>query len=222
MQIYFNGDSNLAGTELADPRTTSMAARLAHRLDAQFVLAALPGASNDYIYDQTMTWLTAVDKKPNLVVLGWSGFTRLQWFLYGKFYEINNLGVGLPVPSQFHKRLEHWKDHLRNDALYNLHLGIYWHNKIYNMHQYLKHRGIPHLFFNCFDFFQFPANQPDEFHLDWSNCFLSPYDDSMIYTHWCARQGYEEITPGWQHYPEPAHDAWAEIMYDHIQKHSII
>lgn len=222
MHIYFNGDSNIAGTELADPRMTSMASRLAQRFDADFTSAALAGASNDYIYDQTMLWLNTVPKKSDLVVIGWSGFERIQWFIHGKFYEINNLGVGQPVPSQYKKRYECWLDNIRTNGRWTRYICIYWHNKIYNMHKFLEHKKIPHLFFNTFDYFMFPADQQEEFHLDWDNCFMSPYDGDYIYTPWCARQGYKEITPGWQHYPEEAHDAWAQLMYDHIKKHQII
>jgi hypothetical protein len=58
--------------------------------------------------------------------------------------------------------------------------------------------------------------------LDWNNAFLTPYSKELIYTEWCQRQGYKEITPGWQHYESAAHTQWANVMHDHITKHNIV
>jgi lysophospholipase L1-like esterase len=84
MLIYFNGDSNVAGTEL--PETThGMAPKLAERFDGQyktkFINDATPGASNDLIYEQTLDFLNNPSSpKPDLVVIGWTQFNRVQWF----------------------------------------------------------------------------------------------------------------------------------------------
>jgi hypothetical protein len=83
----------------------------------------------------------------------------------------------------------------------------------------LEYKNIPHLFFNAFDEFILPEQTH---RLDWSNRFMSPYSKDLIYTEWCARQGYQEITPGWCHYESSAHVQWADVMYRHIKNHNIL
>jgi hypothetical protein len=228
MLIYFNGDSNVAGTELPEA-THCMANQLARRFDGQyqtkFINDAVPGASNDLIYDQTRDFLNNPSSpKPDLVVIGWTQFNRVQWFLVddwnnGRFWEINKIGVGIPVPDAYKERYQHYVNHAQYDGHWRLVQGSYWHNKIFNLHKLLEYKNIPHLFFNAFDEFILPEQSH---HLEWDNRFMSPYSRELIYTDWCARKGYKEITPGWQHYESDAHVHWADEMYRHIKNNNIL
>lgn len=219
----------MSGAELHDP-SQGMAGRLFYKLTNgsrcyTFSNLAKDGASNDNIYDTTVKYLEdPANPIPDLVVIGWSQFNRIQWFLVdkwnkGQFWEINNIGVGIPIPDAYQERYQHWSKHVERDGHWHLVQSSYWHNKIFNLHALLDFKRIPHLFFNAFDHF---VLHEKHYHQDWNHRFLSPYDDSLIYTKWCARQGYEEITPGWQHYDEHAHDQWADIMFNHIKEHKII
>jgi hypothetical protein len=228
MLIYFNGDSNVAGTELPES-THSMAHKLANKFNGQyktkFINDATPGASNDLIYEQTLDFLNNPDSpKPDLVVIGWTQFIRVQWFLtdewnQGRFWEINQIGVGIPVPDEYKERYNHYVENVETDGFWQVVQSAYWHNKIFNVHKLLEYKKIPHLFFNAFDQFVMPDNK---FTLDWNNRFLSPYSTDEIYTKWCAKQGFKEITPGQFHYESNAHNAWADHMYNHIKKHNIV
>jgi len=228
MLIYFNGDSNVSGTELPES-THGMAPKLAERFDGQyktkFINDATPGASNDLIYEQTLDFLNNPSSPtPDLVVIGWTQFSRVQWFLVdewgkGRFWEINQIGVGIPVPEVYQERYNHYVNNVQGDGHWRLVQGAYWHNKIFNIHTLLEYKKIPHLFFNAFDEFILPTEVNQ---LDWNNVFLTPYSDELIYTKWCRRHGYKEITPGWQHYESAAHTRWANVMYDHIAKHNIL
>jgi len=213
MIIYFNGDSNVSGAELDRPDLHSMAACLGRKLGAHIVNHAIDGASNDRVYDTTMEFLKSFYNTPNLVIIGWTEFLRMQWFFDSRFYEINNIGVGNQIPPLKQARYDEWKQNVAHDGTYHHYMGRYWHNKIYNMHCLLDHYNIPHLFFNVFNNFDLP---PQEAKVDWGNSFLEPYTDKLIYTKWCAEQGYPEITPGKHHYTPDAHEAWAELMYQHL------
>jgi hypothetical protein len=228
MLIYFNGDSNVAGTELPES-THGMASKLAEKFDGQyktkFINDATPGASNDLIYEQTLDFLNNPSSpQPDLVVIGWTQFSRVQWFLVdewgkGQFWEINKIGVGIPVPEEYNDRYKHYVENVQHDGHWRMVQSAYWHNKIFNVHKLLEYKKIPHLFFNAFDEFILPTEVTQ---LDWNNVFLTPYSNELIYTKWCQRQGYREITPGWQHYESAAHLEWATVMHKHITKHNII
>lgn len=228
MLIYFNGDSNVAGSELREA-SEGMAFKLTEKFDgnykSKFINDAVPGASNDLIYDQTMDFLKNPNNaQPDLVVIGWTQFSRIQWFLvddtgHGKFWEINKIGVGLPVPAEYKERYDHYVEHVQRNGDWVLVQSAYWHNKIFNLHKILEHKKIPHLFFNAFEPFLMPE---DKFKQDWNSTFLSPYSSELIYTLNVHRRGHKEITPGWQHYDHNAHAYWADIMYKHIKEHKLV
>ena len=220
-RIVFNGDSNVAGTELAS-LDLGMAARLAKKLEATntFNLASA-GAGNDLIYDTTINFLNNNNNLfPQFMVIGWSEVSRIQWFVeddWGKarLWEINHMEVGIPVPNEYKQRFAHWKEHTRTDSYWREVMTSYWHNKIYNLHKILEHRKIPHLFFNAFDAFKLPDGEPE---FSWNNSFYSPYNESGTYVHYCQNKNYQEITPGWMHYPPEAHEDWAETLYQYMRK----
>lgn len=221
MNILLNGDSNMIGEELED-RSLSISSQLAKLLNGKEINLSLSGASNDRIYDTTKSYIDS-QTAPDLVVIGWSEMYRVQWFFeedgVARFWEINNLGVGRQsFPKEFEQRLQHWFQSSTNLG-HRSGLSHYWHERIYNLHQYLKYKHIPHVFFHAFHDFKINEQQ---FQLDWDNCFIEPYSQDNTYTHWAANQGYKEITPGWFHYEPAAQLAWAHRVYQHILEHKII
>lgn len=221
----------MAGTELTNP-DLGMTGCLARKLDMPYENQAFGGASNDRIYDTTMEALfdrssgrPQLRWRPDLVVIGWTQFSRVQWFLVdqwdqGDFWEVNNLGVGMPVPEQYQSRYEFWKTDIRYDAHWDAVLGKYWHNKIFNLHCMLDYFKIPHLFFNAFQCFLTHGLTLDQ--QQWNGSFMSPYNDDLCYVPWCFRQGYQEITPGWNHFQEDAHSEWADVIDQHLKHHHIL
>ena len=111
MKILFNGDSNMAGEELLD-RSQSMSGIIAKHFDAESVNLSLSGASNERIYNTTLAYLEK-NPAPDLVIIGWSEHGREQWYLDGKFHEVNNLGVGSNLPDQLRRRYQFWKNYIQ-------------------------------------------------------------------------------------------------------------
>lgn len=215
MKILFNGDSNVAGEELID-RLKSMAGVIANHYSAESTNLALSGASNDRIYDTTLQYLNT-NSSPDLVVIGWSEHGREQWYHNGQFHEVNNLGVGASLPDQLKRRFQFWKQYIQKDEAWFRVMNIYWHNKIYNLHTILTEKNIPHLFFNAFHAFYHQENQQ----LDWQGQFFCPYHQNRCYVNWCVEHGFEEITPGWQHFNEDAHRRWGELLISEIDKFKV-
>jgi hypothetical protein len=222
MKILVNGDSNMCGEELED-RSLGVSSQVAQILGADINNLSLSGSSNDRIYNSTMDYIVS-QPTPDLVLIGWSEMCRVQWFLddvhtFGEFVEINNLGVGRrEYPEQYTRRLERWHE-ISNNLEFRIHLSYYWHERIYNLHKFLQSRSIRHLFFHAFHDFKV-TDTTDQF--NWSNCFMDPYNWDNTYVHWCADQGYKEITPGWYHYEPAGQRAWAERIVDYIKQHNII
>ena len=217
MHILFNGDSNMNGEELEN-KDLSMAGVITKFYNwPTSTNLAVSGASNDLIYDSTLQYLKT-NPAPDLVVVGWTEHGREQWYFENEFHEINQLDVGKRIPEEFRQRYQFWKCHIQQDPDWHRIMGLYWHNKIYNLHMWLYERKIPHLFFSTFNSFVIP-NQKE--HLDWHGNFFNPYNQSYCYTSWCVEHEYAEITPGWQHYNENAHAAWANILIEYMNTHSI-
>lgn len=226
MILYINGDSNIAGTELTD-LNRSISNHLAKRLGgASIDSQAMAGASNDYIYDSTMRKLVDIewDKptlkyRPDLVVIGWTDFGRVQWFLDdGIFREANRLGVwNLELPEKYQSRHEWWKKNYAFDGTHHRIISRYWQTKIYNVHLMLEYFKIPHVFFNTFQ--SFFEHEPG---IEWAHHYIGSHDKSLNYVNWCQNHGYQEITPGYLHFPEEAQEAYADMLYAHILEHKII
>ena len=220
MKILINGDSNMAGEELED-KSLSIGSQLCRLLNGTEINLSLSGASNDRIYDTTKAYVDS-GAPADLIVIGWSEMSRVQWFFeeagVAKFWEVNNLGVGRQnYPTEFDQRLKHWKASADN-LEYRTGLSHYWHERIFNLHRYLQYQSTPHVFFHAFHDFKIHQT---EYQLDWNHCFMDPYSWDNTYTHWAASEGYQEITPGWYHYEPAAQLAWAERVAQYIQ-HNIL
>jgi hypothetical protein len=216
-KILINGDSNMCGEEL-DDRSLGIAPQLSSILGMQEINLSLSGSSNDRIYDTTMRYVQN-QTAPDLIVIGWSEYVRVQWFLTEwdrpEWVEINNLGIGQRLPpAEYLLRLEHWHKSALNPD-YRKGLSLYWHERIFNLHKYLEYWRIPHVFFHAFHDFKLYER---EYQLNWNSAFMNPYHHELTYVHWCAGNNYKEITPGMFHYEPAAQRAWAEKLAEYINQ----
>ena len=231
MLIYFNGDSNTAGTELEYPEQQGFAAKLSSKFNAAFTNDAIAGASNDTICRTTREYLNSFLRTPDLIVIGWSDSAREEWFYNGKYYPVNSLGV--EVPSFADETLyQYWSSNQGADEVYRSQLSKYWNSRIYQFHLELEHLGIPHLFFNAIESLNYREafikryyvdyGKESVLHFDWKNTFIRPYDVDFSMIQYLGEQGHNQITPGWFHYGESAQDDWATLLYDYIQANLIV
>ena len=210
-KIYFNGDSNMAGSEVHhDDAIPQHISNYFKACDVEN--QALIGGSNDYIYESTMEYLR--HHRPDLVVIGWSDSGRIQIFddTDGNAIQLNAIGVG-QIPMHYEPIKKLLQDRMSVGSDYSKHISFYWHYKIYSLHNYLKHLGIKHLFFNAFDLFG-PLKSHKQYHVDWNHSYFNPYD--ITYVNWCLANGYQEVTKGHFHFVPEAQKAWADLLCSHI------
>lgn len=221
MRILLNGDSNVAGAELKD-KSLSLGVQFAKLVGSNDILnISFSGASNDAIYDSTMEILK--DQTFDFVLIGWTEMSRVQWFMddvgKGYLWEIYNFDKGKLIPEKYAARLKHWQENMQKSGPYHESLSRYWHEKIFNLHCFMEHRKVPHLFFNAFHPFRI---HEQEFQLDWNEKFFYPYSWKDTYVEWCRSQGYNEITQGFCHFEETGQLAWAERLYSFVKEKSIV
>lgn len=234
MKILINGDSNMSGEELDDV-SLSIGHQFCKMLGGDIINLALSGSSNDRIYESTLRVID--NEKIDFVLIGWTEMSRLQWFVtaegFERFYEINNLGVGeqpnvlitkalRPLPPNYKARYDHWKKFMADSDEFRRIMSLYWHERIYNVHELLNYRRIPHLFFHAFDRFHI---YDSEYQLDWQNRYIDPYESqspSNSYMRWCLRENYQQITTGLYHFEPAAQQRWAEMLIDHVHAHDLL
>jgi hypothetical protein len=235
--LYVNGDSHSAGAEtfidvdgkfvslksddsaywriLGTPEANdihpecvrrSYGTHLAKKLDATLVCDALPGGSNDRIFRTTEDYLINYTI-PDLLIIGWSTWEREEWWdKYTKrYWQINAGGIGEDWPQEIKDRYKNWAIELNYQAKINK-----THRAIHNFHLKLQDEGINHYFFTCYE----PFTNVES--LDWSGCYLAPYDKNYTYYNWCQNQGFKTVNPTSYHYGADAHEAWAEFLYPRI------
>jgi hypothetical protein len=81
------------------------------------------------------------------------------------------------------------------------------HEKIHQLHRYLGHNKIPHIFFNTFE----PFTKTLKF--EWGNSYIHPYNPEYTYYNWLKQRGFKTVRPGSYHFGPDAHTAWAEFLY---------
>lgn len=219
MLIYFNGDSNTAGTELENTNDC-FANQLANLLEADLFNDAYAGASNDRILKTTNDYIN--QHSPDLVIIGWSSSEREDWFINGEYKSVNSFRVNTNDLDQ-QSQWEYWANNksgwLSGDYAYEKELCKYWNTKIFNFHLELSYKNIPHLFFNAIYSFN---TRGSVYEYNWNNNFYGPYDKNLAMIQWADLAGYQQITPGKWHFKKDAHTNWANILYNHLINYDIV
>jgi len=223
MKLFLNGDSNTAGTDV--DFEDSIPYFLEQGLGATNVTnLALMGASNDYIYETTMEYLR--DNAPDFVIIGWSDPGRFQWFdsETGKTAQINRLNMSeIKVVPEEYREIEYLIRNLTHPGSeFYSQMGLYWHIQIFNLHQYLRYRNIPHLFFNAFELFTGKEFRPSEIRVNWKNQYYNPYTIDGSYVQYCIKNNYKDVIDGHFHFERAGQQAWANLLLEHIKENDLI
>lgn len=235
MKIYFNGDSNVAGTELSRPEIYGFAAKLSKKLGAtSFINEAYHGASNSLILRRTNQYLNKCKETgefPDLIVIGWTESFREDWFVDGNYCSISSIGLQRPelVDQVSH---DYWYDNLRSNMGFWHSMSIFYNRAIHNLHLELNYLKIPHLFFNAINTLNYCEHEEsvkDHFKdqkmlkLDWNDSYYHPYDDlGSTWRFWAFRGGYEQLTLGLFHFEARCQEDWAQLMYDYIKEKKLL
>ena len=241
LRVYLNGDSQTYGSDLPmyQRHICSYDVHLVHHLGGTVIdNPAVGGASNERILRTTNQMLDDCERNnepyPEFMVIGWSEWSRYDWFYKGKYRSMNSLQDGLSVEEceleENVPRAEWQKWILSNASLTGTaHLAFYY-NQMMNLHLRLEYLKIPHLFFNAHAGFYdeygvehrgntMAVDLFEEF--DWQNCFWNVFErEDASFTSWSGKRGYKDVL-GW-HYEHQAHIDFGKVMYDYIQEHDLL
>lgn len=211
--LYVNGDSHSAGVAV-ESATQSFGALVAQHFKLPLVNQALAGASNNYIIRVTQDWVRTRNDK-YFVLIGWSSWEREEWPYRGGFFQANGSADTFGDP-ELDQRYKIWVNGLDETGLPKL--GQEWHERIWQFHEKLKTRNIPHLFFNCFYDFLIDS----KYQRDWGANFFHPYENDWSYWYYLQRQQFRPAQHESYHYGADAHQVWADLLIQHIKKHKLL
>jgi hypothetical protein len=215
MILYVNGDSNSAGTEVDIKQ--SWPRLLQQKLGFNLINQARSGDSNPGILRTTRDFLNRTETENMLVIIGWTSWEREEWKYDGSYYSVNASGKD-SVPPELVDSYKNWV--LEQDDSARFKKSKILHQEIFELHQTLQAKKIPHLFFNALMPFQHETLTDNSSKFNWGTNYLEPYNNDYAYYWFLKQQGYEP-TAG-NHYREPAQRCWADFLYNYIQQHQII
>ena len=212
MKLYVNGDSHSAGHDAGGP-AVSYGRHIADAVSAEFICDAVPGCSNDSIISRTLKYLE--NNTPDYIVIGWSTWERETWWHEDISYSITASGTD-SVPPELKEQYKQWVigsstpeiQHRKEEEN---------HCKIWQLHQLLTNKNIPHLFFNCYSHFYYVTTHAKP-RYNWGDNYVDPYSKDSTYYFWLECNGYTPANPKFYHYGPDAHMAWANFLLPYIKK----
>jgi hypothetical protein len=232
--LYINGDSHSAGAEAVnsfafayedkkyrdlgksphpDNLKASYGQLIADNLGYQLICDAESGASNTRILRTTYSYLE--NNTPDLIIIGWATWERSEWVFGDNYYQFSAGMNFAGLPKEIGEIYKQWViDRDRPDIYCK-----YWQQRIWQLHQDLIAKQIPHLFFNTYsNLLTFKegavpcGSEVDA--LDWGFNYIDPYNQNSTYFSWLASQGLKTVDLTSFHYGASAHEIWA----DHLTK----
>jgi len=193
--------------------SVSYGKRIADALGATLICQASSGGSNDRIIRTTKQWIannpTCV--KNTFMILQWTTWEREEWLHDGTWYQVNASGIDF-VPPELEQR---YKNYIIN-VDWNL-KTLEAHDKIWEMHLFLKDLEIPHLFFSGHSTFSNIQNQHD-----WGTNYMYPYVQEESYHNWLKNNGGTYAKASTYHFDAKSHRLWAEHVLQYINNNNLI
>jgi hypothetical protein len=236
MILYVNGDSHAAAAEAVNPHAfaeddtryfymgraphpdnlrASWAKKLADDIKAVLDCQAESASSNQRIIRTTREWLNKNQTYTGniLAVIQWSTWERQEWLIDGRYYQVTASGIDDVPPDHQEKYQQYVIDTDWTQATRTAHQDIW------DFHEELKQRNIPHVFFNGNNHF---GSVPEADRKNWGVSYISPYDAQMTYDQWLKSHGYHTVSPKSWHFGQDAHAAWARFMLQYIVQTQMI
>ena len=212
MILYVNGDSHSLGVMPHDASRKSFVDILSEYFNLDVVNQACAAASADSVVRKTEHFVSTVT--PNLVLIGWGAWDREEWLHDGKYYNAME-HWNKHLPDELQSKYQIWVNNLGPEYLNSNSKKA--HTKIFDLHQSLSVKKIPHLFFNCmYNFFEISDTEKK----DWNNCYIGPYDNNSSY-YWYLTGG-KFISDKWYHFGPEGHKAWADVLIKYIKENKIL
>jgi hypothetical protein len=226
--LYVNGDSHTAAAEAVNPHAfaeddpalyylgrlphpenlaVSWGKQLSITLNCGFFCNAESASSNARILRTTRAWLeeSKNNTEKTIVIIQWSTWEREEWLYNGTYYQVGASGTdSVPPEAQ-----EKYRNYI---------IGLDWkekteqaHTDIWEFHQELDRKGIPHIFFNGNNDFSKITDQKD-----WGVNYIGPYDPAQTYDAVIRSKGIDTVMPNSWHFGREGHGVWMRHMIDYI------
>ena len=206
---YWNKGSEAHPANLA----VSYGRHVADALGATLICQASSGGSNDRVIRTTKAWIenNPTNLKHTFMILQWTTWEREEWLHNGTWYQVNASGID-HVPDELQERYKNYV------------INVDWniktpeaHDKIWNMHQYLKGLGVRHLFFSGHSTFSDIQNQHN-----WGANYMHPYVREESYHNWLKNNGGTYANAASYHFDAKSHRLWAEHVLQYMLNNQIV
>lgn len=186
---------------------------VADALGATLMCQASSGGSNDRVIRTTKSWIenNPTNLKHTFMILQWTTWEREEWWHNGTWYQVNASGID-HVPDELQERYKNYV------------INVDWniktpeaHDKIWNMHQYLKGLGVRHLFFSGHSTFSDIPNQHN-----WGTNYMHPYVREESYHNWLKNNGGTYANAASYHFDAKSHRLWAKHVLQYIYDNNLI
>jgi hypothetical protein len=234
MILYVNGCSHSAAAEAAvthawacddkelwqcgnEPHPANLAVsygrHIADSLGAELICQASSGGSNDRVIRTTTEWIKNNPDKlsDTFIILQWTTWEREEWFYQDRYWQVNASGIDT-VPAALEERYKNYV------------INVDWaiktpeaHDKIWNMHLYLKELKIKHLFFSGHSTFSDIQNKHD-----WGKNYIEPYARDHSYHNWLKNNGGNYANPASYHFDAESHCIWAQHVLKYINDNNLL
>ena len=234
MILYVNGCSHSAAAEAAVPHAwaiddgqywnrgtephpanlaVSYGRYIADALGAELICQASSGGSNDRIIRTTQAWIKDNPDcvKDTFMILQWTTWEREEWLHNGTWYQVNASGWDI-VPPELQDRYKNYVVNINWNVK-----TLEAHDKIWQMHHYLKDLGIRHLFFSGHSTFSDIRNQQG-----WGKNYMHPYIREESYHNWLKNNGGTYANAASYHFDAKSHRLWAEHVLQYINDNNLI
>lgn len=208
--IVYAGASTILGAGLTD-ESQSIPNLLGKHYKCPVTILATNAASNKFLLRNIYDYFQ--NNTARLLIVTWQSWERTELEHNGSIYQIAASQDIAGLPKELHKQYKEWAIS-QNDDLLDAQ-GVTWHNKIHNLHLWLKEKGIPHIFYN--EMYPFSSRRCSA---EWDSSFIGPYSNELSFYWYLKNAGAE--ADEWYHFVEDGHALWANFLINYIQEHDLI
>lgn len=234
--LVANGCSNTAGAELyngiaehPENRKLSYVNKLANRLGLEHINLAINGGSNDYIFRSTIEFINNNLKSISdyCFLIAWTSAQRIElryhnddaYFYYNapKFYDNKYVQItsGMDHNALTGRRIRNLIKNHKIDLLEIDFCSDKFANYAFSLQSIFELYNIKYFMYNTIHGQSTTKNNKKTIsRLIKNPRYYKPTDSKETFFFYCRDDlGFTDLTK-WYHHKQPAHDAWADILYE--------